>query len=208
MLLRLQKLLIRKDSLPRRVLIPESIDSKLERIAERPFETSGFLFYEENEKLGRIDNLVRGMYITGVGNKSSVKAEMDCVRVTYKFLETHHEYRIIDWHTHPRGLPHASPIDMQTISEHMEKNPARISLIIGRGESGMIATGYGTGQISAEKVLDPADRQYHEVAIRRGLNSAAQEIGMQMRPKPMPRGFMLTAYTLFNEPINYFRNLI
>ncbi len=165
----------------RRILLPRTLDRKLQRLAELEWETNGILLYsQEPVSDSQIDCSVEALYLTGIGTATHVQADPERMRTANEYFRRHPDVRSVKWHTHCRGtgevwFDRLSQQDIDSYEAQLEHDGRFIGMMVSPTRKIL----YGRERITLETIPDPSGFIQHQRIIERELKQVARSLGYQ-----------------------------
>lgn len=163
----------------RKIIIPEDILEQLKLLTEMENEINGIMLYRPTQIHGETACVVESFFFTGSGTGASVSRDPQRLRVINQFLKENPEYKIIDFHTHPRRLGdhwhrNFSGQDIETFRDHLQDDPHYIGMLITPTHNLLYAPD------SPElRTCSPLPKFMHE-KVQRKINEASERIGIRL----------------------------
>ena len=165
-------------NLERRILIPNVINKRLRRLAEKPYEIAGVLFYSAHRDPQHLDFEVEALYFTGIGSEHAVEIDTRREEVVEEFLLSHRNYGSVRWHTHSSRNTMPSEDDVEHYRERIARNPRYIGMIIGSGgKKRLIAYRHGEHKTTVRTIATPSDFYEKERKVLTEVGKIATRFG-------------------------------
>ncbi len=171
----------------RSVIIPENILEKIRLLTKMENEINGIMLYKPTQIEGATACVVESFFFVGAGTGGSVSRDPQRLRVINQFLKDNPQYRVIDFHTHPRRLgshwhQNFSGEDISLFREHLRDDPLYIGLLITPTHTLIWAPD------NPEVRTCPALPEFMHERIHRKINEAAERVGTRLEDFDLGRG--------------------
>lgn len=170
-------------ALTRWILLPQSIDDKLQTLAGLKQETNGVLLYVPEINTGVFNCRVDGLYVTNVGSISHVRADSKRIAIVNRFFKNNPNYRLIKWHTHCKGtgkdwFTRFSQGDIDGYEKQLRQDSRFIGMMVSPDRYLL----HGKGGLYILLIEDTAVSQQNEMQVQSELEKAASELGYDTPP--------------------------
>lgn len=121
--------------MPRTIILPQSIEKRLDQLTSLKEETNGVLLYEKIDDLCFVDYL----YVTGVGTEGQVWSDPSRVKIVDHFFKLNPKYQFIKFHTHTLGTIRSfgeqyarefSEGDIETIKKQLSHDKEYMAMLV------------------------------------------------------------------------------
>lgn len=121
--------------MPRKVLLPREIESRLDNLTGLVEEVSGILLYRRQGEYCQIE----ATFMTGVGHEGHVQSSQEHMDVANEFFRRNPDYQFVKFHTHSKGTidrfgdyyaRHFSQRDIDGIKEQLSSDRDFMAMLI------------------------------------------------------------------------------
>lgn len=165
----------------RTVVLPRTIEARLDTLALLNEEVEGALFYRQRGEYCPID----AIFMMGIGTESEVKCQSDRLDVAKKFLRMNPSYYFIGFHTHSVGSIRMHGDDVARNFSKQDIDEFRRQIGFDANYIGMLVTPetkllYGADNPELVVVETLPGFQQRNTAVSIALSRIARELGCNL----------------------------